>query len=295
MASWERLVRFVAKEDSKIHFGQAIDPEQDVGLAVEAGQDVKVHEVTGSSLPFEGTVDRNTTLTISELLSPLPEKDVGSIRCLGINFRKHVEEAGAKMPKTPVLFMKGNQALTGPGAIPVPKFIHEDKGSDEEGTEQLDYETELAVIISKDCKNVKKEDAYNYVLGYTCANDVTGRFHQGRQPQWNFAKGFDKFCPIGPVLVSHSAIGDPGKLSFKGSLNGEVKQESNTQDWIFPVPEVLEFLSSGTTIPAGSVILFGTPSGIGWFSKPKRLLREGDVFTVWHEKIGTLVNSFVFE
>jgi 2-keto-4-pentenoate hydratase/2-oxohepta-3-ene-1,7-dioic acid hydratase in catechol pathway len=173
---------------------------------------------------------------------------------MGANFRKHVEEAGLKCPRTPVLFIKPPTSLAGPGDIPIPKFVHEDR-DEEMGPEQLDFETELAFVVSKDARDITPEEAKDYILGsvsgrewyrgrrreleltllrdssprYTSANDITGRFHQFRQAQWNFAKGFDKFCPIGPVLVSPERVGNVCELDFKGCLNGTVMQHDNTK------------------------------------------------------------------
>jgi hypothetical protein len=189
--NWFRLARFIAKEDGKVHYGQPVDAEVDVGLAVYDGKDVKVYEIQGSNPPFDGMVDTETELTIAtvspsemppascltpagicplflgvQLLSPLPMEAVGgSIRCLGVNYREHVAEAGMKMPPVPVLFMKPCTALGGPGDIPIPKFVTEDAGDEATGPEQLDYETEMAFIVSKDAKDIKEEDADEYILG----------------------------------------------------------------------------------------------------------------------------------
>ncbi|KAK4047060.1 hypothetical protein OIV83_005623 [Microbotryomycetes sp. JL201] len=287
MAPWTRLVRFVAVEDGQVHYGEPVDDALDVGLAVHEGKPVSVHEVVGSRLPFEGDVDAGRTLTVGKLLSPVPAV-AGSIRCLGINFRKHVEEAGQKIPIEPVIFMKPHTALAGPGDVLVPRFVH-DPEPFQGSKEQLDYETELAFVVSRDAKNIKPEDAHEYVLGA-----LIPHLHW-RQTQWNFAKSFDGFCPIGPMLVSPSVLTNPNGINFTGSLNGELRQQDTTADWIFDVTTVLSFISQGTTIPAGTVILMGTPSGIGWFRKPPALLHDGDVFSVWHDKIGTLVNKIVFE
>lgn len=299
-----------------IHYGQPVDANADIGVQFACGDVIEVYQVVGQHLPFDGYVTQKK-LSIAQLLCPLdPNAFHNPIRCLGVNFRKHVEEASQAMPQTPVLFVKPDTSLAGPGKLSVPKFVH----SDEEG-EQLDYETELAVILSQDAKDVQESEAYKYVLGYvflnefsamcfgllttmlsfyffsyTSANDVSARFHQFRQAQWSFAKGFDSFAPIGPVLVHHRAIENINNLEFTGSLNSEVMQNDNTSDWIFDVAKTISFLSSGTTIRAGSVILMGTPSGVGWFKTPRKMIRNGDIFAVWHSGgIGTLLNEFEFE
>ncbi|KAK4058562.1 hypothetical protein OIO90_000006 [Microbotryomycetes sp. JL221] len=229
MARWTRLVRFIAREDGREHYGQPVDQDLDVGIAVYEGKDVITHEVTGDRLLFDGEVDPSSKLTIDRLLSPVPAIP-GSIRCLGVNFRKHVEEAGQKMPIEPVVFMKPHTSLAGPGEVLVPKFVHKAESFDGK-TRQLDYETELAFVVSSDAKNISPEQAYDYVLG--------------------------------PVLVSPSVIIDPSDIAFVGKLNGEVRQQDSTKDWIFSITDALSFLSQGTTVPAGTVVLMGTPSGIG--------------------------------
>ncbi|PWN86761.1 fumarylacetoacetate hydrolase [Acaromyces ingoldii] len=289
-APWSRLIRFVSAEDGQVHYGQPIEGDVDVGKAMEDGKRVKAHKIVGEKLPFDGQVDTKTVLTVQKLLSPIDQHGCGgSLRLLGANYKVHVEEAGIPFPQEPIVMVTPRKSLGGPGNISVPAFVHKDK-------DQLDYEAELAVVIRKDVKNVKKENALDYVLGYTGANDVTARFHQKSQAQWNFAKGFDDFNPIGPVLVSNRCIADPQNIDFEGFLNGKSKQKSNTSDQIFGVAETIAFLSNGSTLEAGTIILMGTTSGIGYFSKPQSLIQNGDTFVVWHgDRIGSLINRFVFE
>lgn len=160
-------------------------------------------------------------------------------------------------------------------------------------------QAELCVIIGKDCKNATLENALSYVLGYTAGNDVSSRFWQWRERsggQHGSAKGFDKFAPIGPVIVSAKAIGDPHKLALKTIVNGsDVRQSSNTDDLIFNVPVIIQHLSRGTTLRQGTVIMTGTPSGVAAFMEPQAFLQDGDVVEVEIEKIGRLQNKMVFE
>lgn len=156
-----------------------------------------------------------------------------------------------------------------------------------------DYEAELGVVIGTPAKNVSEADAMSHVLGYTAANDVSSRTSQFAQSQWCFSKGFDGSCPIGPTLVSPSLIPDPSKLRVRGLKNGEVLQDCGTDDLIFSIPKLVSFLSQGTTLPAGTLIITGTPAGVGVVRKPKVSLRAGDEFAVEILPfIGTLVNTF---
>jgi 2-keto-4-pentenoate hydratase/2-oxohepta-3-ene-1,7-dioic acid hydratase in catechol pathway len=159
-------------------------------------------------------------------------------------------------------------------------------------SEQVDFEAELAVVIGRDCKNATRETALDFVLGYTCANDVSARDWQIQHggTQWNRGKSFDSFCPLGPVLTLKDEIPDPNTLAISTVLNGETMQNSNTADMIFDVPAIIEFLSSDSTLRAGTVILTGTPEGVGMARDPKVWLRDGDQLSVEIEKIGVLSN-----
>ncbi len=156
-----------------------------------------------------------------------------------------------------------------------------------------DYESELAVVLGKTAKNVSESDAMDYVLGYTACNDISSRTSQFAQSQWSFSKGFDGACPIGPTLVSPSLISDPSKLHVRGLKNGDVLQDCGTDDLIFSIPKLISFLSQGTTLPAGTLIITGTPAGVGIVRKPKVTIKEGDEFHVEIlPHIGTLINVF---
>ena len=161
----------------------------------------------------------------------------------------------------------------------------------------VDYECELAVIIGKRAKNVSKEHALDYVLGYTCANDVSARDWQGKWggSQWCRGKTFDTFCPLGPVLVTSDEITNPNSLAIKTILNGDVMQDWNTDDMIFDIRTLIEFLSGSTVLEPGTVILTGTPHGVGFAQDPPRFLRDGDEITIEIEGIGQLTNPVVNE
>ena len=223
---------------------------------------------------------------VAKLLAPIAPVTILGI---GLNYRKHAEESNAKVPEFPVLFVKGINALQHPGdPIQIPTFLKSD---------EVDYECELAVVIGKTCKNVKRADALNYVLGYTCANDVSARDWQIKRGggQWSRGKFFDTFAPLGPCLVTTDEIPNPNALGIKTVLNGETVQDWNTQDMIFDVPTLIEFLSGSTTLLPGTVILTGTPHGVGMGKKPPCWLKPGDVVTIEIEKIGALTNPVVLE
>ena len=207
-----------------------------------------------------------------------------SILCIGLNYRQHAEETGAKFPAYPVLFTKGINTVQDPGGpIELPTHLP---------SEEVDYECELAVVIGRKCKNVSRAEALKYVWGYTCANDVTARDWQKQKggSQWCRGKTFDTFCPLGPCLVSADEIPDPNALRLRTLLNGEVMQDSTTADMIFDVPALIEFLSGSNTLLPGTVIMTGTPSGVGMARTPPRWLRPGDEVTIEVEGIGQLTN-----
>lgn len=242
-------------------------------------------ELDGSISKIEGDLYgdfRVTTQKISgKRLAPIQPS---MIFCIGLNYRQHAEETGAKIPQFPVLFMKGINAVQNPGdPIFLPTYL---------ASHQVDYECELALIIGKKCKNVSKKDALNYVLGYTVANDVSARDWQKDWggSQWCRGKTFDTFCPLGPVLVTADEIPNPNQLALKTVIGGKVYQDWNTNDMIFDVPTLIEFLSGSTTLLPGTVILTGTPQGVGMALQPPRWLVPGDEVTVEIEKIGALTN-----
>lgn len=215
------------------------------------------------------------------LLSPIEPR---AIFCIGLNYRKHAEETKAALPEFPVLFMKSPGAVHHPGLpIQLPRTLRSDT---------VDYECELAVVIGKAARNVPKARALEHVLGFTCANDVSARDwqKQGGGGQWCRGKTFDTFCPLGPVLVTPNEIPNANALKIATRVNGETLQESNTADMIFDIPTLIEFLSASTTLLPGTVILTGTPSGVGMARTPQRWLQPGDTVEIEIEGIGILRN-----
>lgn len=202
-----------------------------------------------------------------ELLAPcLPSKIV----CIGLNYREHAEELKMKLPDEPILFLKPPSAVLDPGK----EIIYPGSSA------RVDYEGELAVVIGKRCKNIAAKDYADYVLGYTCFNDVTARDLQQKDGQWTRAKSFDTFAPFGPWIGKI----DPSDSDIRTRVNGETKQNSNTSDLIFDVPRLIEFISGVMTLMPGDVIATGTPPGVGQ-------LQKGDVVEVEIKGIGVLKNS----
>jgi 2-keto-4-pentenoate hydratase/2-oxohepta-3-ene-1,7-dioic acid hydratase in catechol pathway len=235
---------------------------------------------------FEGLRETSKTATIDKLLAPLVPRD---ILCVGLNYKQHAAESNAEPPAYPVLFLKNSGALQNPGdPIVLPRKLRSD---------EVDYECELAVVIGKRCHNVSRANALAHVLGYTCANDVSARDWQrrGGGGQWCRGKTFATFCPLGPVLVTTDEIPDPNRLAIKTILNGQTLQDWNTSDMIFDVPAIVEFLSASMILNPGTVILTGTPHGVGFARKPPVYLKVGDTVTIEIEKIGRLTNPVVEE
>lgn len=243
-------------------------------------------QADGSALVIEGDIfgDHRVTDRQAEVVKLLSPVQPFAIICIGLNYKFHAEETKAAIPQHPVVFMKLPNVVQHPDEpILLPTHLKSDK---------VDYECELAVIIGKTAKNVSKADALRHVLGYTCANDVSARDWQkhGGGGQWCRGKSFDTFCPLGPVLVTADEIPNPNRLAIKTVLNGQTMQDWNTDDMIFDVPTLIEFLSGSTTLMPGTVILTGTPHGVGMARTPPVFMQDGDVVSVEIEGIGTLTN-----
>jgi 2-keto-4-pentenoate hydratase/2-oxohepta-3-ene-1,7-dioic acid hydratase in catechol pathway len=209
-------------------------------------------------------------------LAPVPRP--GKVICIGLNYRDHAAESNMAIPERPVVFSKFATAVIAPGeAVVLPPT-----------SEQVDYEAELAVVIGRRAKNVSAERALEYVLGYTAFNDVSARDFQFADGQWQRGKSCDTFAPMGPKIVTTDVVPDPHKLSIKLTLNGQTMQDSNTNQLIFGVPELIEFLSQTITLEPGDVIATGTPPGVGFARKPPVFLRSGDVMEVDIESVGKL-------
>jgi 2-keto-4-pentenoate hydratase/2-oxohepta-3-ene-1,7-dioic acid hydratase in catechol pathway len=213
----------------------------------------------------------------------LPAVNAGKVVAIGRNYHDHAVEGGSEPPKSPLLFTKFTNAIT----------AHNAKVTLHAISEQIDFEAELAVVIGKRASKVKEEEALDYIFGYTCLDDVSARDLQFSDGQWVRGKSLDGFCPIGPFITTKDEIPDPQALKIEGILNGEVMQSSNTKMMIFNVAYLIHYISQAITLEPGDVIATGTPEGVGVFRKPPVLLKDGDVFEVVIEKLGTLRNIFV--
>ncbi|GFZ42986.1 hypothetical protein JCM24511_00704 [Saitozyma sp. JCM 24511] len=223
-----------------------------------------------------------------QLLSPVSAEMCGPIRATGLSYKDHAAELNLPHPLHPVLFFKPPTTLASPSEpIPIPPICQDS---------QMDYEVELALVLSRETRDVQPQDALDHVLGWTVANDLTARKWQGKCSQWGFCKGFDKFCPLGPCLVSPRLIPDPSVLQLTTHLNSTSMQSGSARKMIFPIPQIISFLSQGTTLPAGTVIITGTPPGIGDGQTPKVWLKDGDEVRCWiSHGVGTLVNRIVYD
>ncbi len=236
--------------------------------------------------PFEESPRRTgETAEIARRLAPI---EPVNIFCIGKNYLEHATEFdGGTAPARPIVFMKPTTTLNHPGQpIRLPACSPQP---------EVDYEGELAVVIGTLGKNIPKAKAFDHVLGYTIGHDVSARWWQkvGGGGQWIRGKGFDTFCPLGPVLVTPDEIPDPQALTITTTLNGRVMQQGNTADMIFPVDELIAFLSQDTTLLPGTVILTGTPAGVGAARKPPVFLKPGDEVTIEIDMIGKLTNPVV--
>jgi len=257
-----RIVRFVS--GGQIYHGRQVDEQT-------------AFQIEGDLFGQHRVTDRK--LRIEKLLAPLVPTD---ILCIGLNYREHAAESGSAIPTNPVLFIKASNTLNNPlETIPIPRR-----------SSQIDYEGELAVIIGKTAKYASRDRALDYVLGYTCANDVSARDWQREKSlgggQFARGKSFDGFCPLGPWIVTRDEIPNPNALRLRTILNGAAMQDHTTSDMIFDVPTLIESLSSTMTLRAGSVILTGTPQGVGFARTPPVWLKDGDTVVIEIEKIGRL-------
>lgn len=206
----------------------------------------------------------------------------GKVLCVGLNYRKHAIESGAKIPETPVLFSKFNNSIAAPNEdVPI------------RGYTQVDYESELVVVIGKRAKHVSEADALDYVLGYCNGNDLSERELQFRTSQWLVGKTLDKFMPIGPYLVTADEAGDPQDMLVQGWLNGELRQHRSTSDMIFSVAQVIAYTSQYMTLEPGDIISTGTPEGVVYGMKEKVWMKPGDEYTVEIGKLGRLTNRMI--
>ena len=261
-----KIIRFLSDENQEMC--GLYEPELEDQVLVIRGDLFGDFEVTSKSVG---------------IASVLPPVYPCNILALGLNYRQHADETSVSYPEVPILFLKTTTSVIGHmSAILLPQA----------GPANVDYEAELAVIIGKKVKNVSRSEAMDCVLGYTCANDVSARDWQieKQKKQWARGKSFDTFCPLGPYLVTKEEIPDPQNLRISAVLNGKTVQDSNTYDMIFDVPAIISDLSRSMTLLPGTVILTGTPEGVGFTRQPPIYLQDGDIVTIEIESIGKLTN-----
>ena len=242
-------------------------------------------ELEGQALVIRGDLleDFEVTSKVVGIGTILPPIYPCNILALGLNYRRHADETSVSYPEIPILFLKATTSVIGHmSSILLPQA----------GPANVDYEAELAVIIGKKVKNVSRSEAMDSILGYTCANDVSARDWQieKQKKQWARGKSFDTFCPLGPYLVTRDEIPDPQNLRIRTVLNSKTVQDSNTHDMIFDIPAIISDLSRSMTLLPGTVILTGTPEGVGFTRQPPIYLQDGDVVTIEIEGIGQLTN-----
>jgi 2-keto-4-pentenoate hydratase/2-oxohepta-3-ene-1,7-dioic acid hydratase in catechol pathway len=266
-----KIIRFVSGEQKALY--GAYSPDHPNCAKIIEGNIFSTYKITSQETQ------------IKKLLAPIIPIN---ILALGINYKKHGDETAISYPEQPVLFLKATTSITGhEGTIILPAA----------GPDHVDYEAELAVVIGKEAKNVMPDEVMDYIMGYTCANDVSARDWQfeKQKGQWARGKSFDTFCPLGPWIVTKEEIEDPNNISIRAILNGQTVQESRTSNMIFNIQEIVSNLSRSMTLLPGTVILTGTPEGVGFTKQPPLFLKTGDIMSIEIEKIGTLTNRVVRE
>jgi len=266
-----KIIRFISEDNQTL--SGLYDPEQPERARIIQGNIFGDYEMTSKRAK------------IKSFLSPV---EPCNILALGLNYRKHADETNMAYPEIPVVFIKATTSLTGhlsPILLPAA------------GPENVDYEAELAVIIGKKVKNISPSEVKDCILGYTCANDVSARDWQleKQKKQWARGKSFDTFCPLGPYLVTRDEIPDSDHLRIRTILNGNTLQDSNTADMIFDVQAIISDLSRSMTLLPGTVILTGTPEGVGFTRQPPVYLKDGDTVIIDIENIGQLTNPVIRE
>ena len=256
---------------------RTLDGAVQYGIVGEDSYQVISGSIFGAWKPTEATVARSSV----RLLAPV---DPPNVIAIGLNYRAHAEESKMTLPQRPVIFLKATTAVRGPGDDIVLPAV---------APNEVDYECELAIVIGRTARNVSEEEALTYVLGYTCSNDVSARDCQIRfDQQWARAKSFDSFAPMGPWIQTDL---DPDAAGIRTRLNGTTMQDSNTDDLIFPCRQLIAHVSHSMTLLPGTVIMTGTPSGVGFARKPPVFLRPGDVVEVEIDGIGVLRNPVIAE
>jgi 2-keto-4-pentenoate hydratase/2-oxohepta-3-ene-1,7-dioic acid hydratase in catechol pathway len=273
-----------AIEAEKQLFSQTILPNTLQEVIEQSGSMERLKEISKREQELEGNAILPFSEVVLEAPIPQPKRD---IICLGLNYREHAMEYTTAMeeeqnlPEYPIVFTKATTTVIGPD---------QKIKSHRHVTSKIDYEAELAIVIGKEGTNISKEEAYDYIFGYTIINDVSARDLQKQHSQWFLGKSLDTFGPMGPFLVTEDEIGRPVRLDVQCRVNGELRQNSNTELLIFDIPTIIETVSGGVTLKPGDIIATGTPKGVGLGFDPPKFLNEGDLVEVEIEKIGVLRN-----
>ncbi|XP_011497264.1 PREDICTED: fumarylacetoacetate hydrolase domain-containing protein 2A [Ceratosolen solmsi marchali] len=291
--SMGRFVQFVNKKGGSQH----------LGIQLKQGGDIVSISVLGSGIPntlkkfLEGREEflRKAERIVTEGRSIIPENSVvflppvtemDKVVCIGLNYKKHCKEQNVDPPSKPVIFSKFPSNIIGPyDNIHLPNI-----------SDKVDWEAELAIVIGKKCKDLNNHEAINYIFGYTVAQDLSARdWQKGKRNggQFLLGKAMDNFCPLGPVVVAKEFIADVKNLTVKTWVNGELKQDGSTSEFIFKINDIVAYLSQFMTLLPGDIILTGTPSGVGFTRNPPEYLKKGDVLETEIETIGRLKNKCV--
>lgn len=274
---WSRYLEVIERETAIFHdaidlYNLGLDPLQETISAMQSDPGLAIE-----------CRDADALLPLADVALNPPVLAPSKILAVGLNYAAHLAEQSAKPPETPLIFSKCTTALIAAGeAIRLPQI-----------SDMIDYEAELAVIIGKEAKSVRRDQAIDRIAGYTIMNDVTARDLQRRERQWARAKGLDTFAPCGPWMVTSDEISDPHHLDIELRVNGELRQRANTNDLIHNIPTLIEFISQDLTLRPGDIISTGTPSGVGVYLDPPVFLKAGDQIEIKIERIGTLSNSVV--
>ncbi|MEH6944165.1 fumarylacetoacetate hydrolase family protein [Bacillus sp. JJ722] len=278
------LLLHIAKAANALYDNKHSIPTTMLAL-IDAGEDALRAIVEIATWAKDQPSSSNLFINPSDVkwLAPIP-RPTKNVYCVGKNYADHAIEMGsaADIPEHVMMFTKSPTAVIGhENMIPIHSEL----------TEQMDYEGELAVIIGKKGVAIKEEEANDHIFGYTILNDVTARDIQSRHKQFFLGKSLDGTCPMGPYIVHKSQIKHPVQLNVQTKVNGELRQNGNTDQFIFSIPKIIEVISSGMTLEPGDIIATGTPAGVGKGFKPPKFLKAGDVIEITIENIGTLCNK----
>ncbi|HHX59292.1 MAG TPA: fumarylacetoacetate hydrolase family protein [Epulopiscium sp.] len=283
-----KFITYIYNEEERVGFNE----EEHIGFVEEDRvYKIKGYDMVGlignyEKIDFEGIRKSEAPLLMADIkiLSPIV-KPIHDVICVGKNYADHIREMGSEVPEDFIATYFGKRATRIMGS-------NEEIEGRFDLDEGMDYESELAVIIGKECKNVKKEDALDYIFGFTIFNDITSRIIQKKHNQWFRGKSFDQYNAMGPYIVTKDEV-DHGNLAIKSYVNDELRQNSNTNNMIIKIEEIIEELSSGMTLEPGDIISTGTPEGVGMGYKPPRFLKAGDCVRCEVEGLGSLVSRIV--